>query len=142
MFKSSGDSGELIPLLIRVLRPFCFFLLSFVCFGGERVRVASYNVRNYLLMDRLVAGRWVEDSPKPEIENRIVRSIIKNVNADILALQEIGPPIYFHDLWRDLNNSGCSLIDTRTGSRAKRMKSDTLPCLAVSLLRPEQFTMN
>ena len=106
MFKSSGDSGELIPLLIRVFRPFCFFLFSFVCFGGERVRVASYNVRNYLVMDRLVAGRWVEDSPKPEIENRIVRSIIKNVNADILALQEIGPPIYFHDLWRDLNNSG------------------------------------
>ena len=79
-------------MLIRALRPFCFFLFSFVCFGGERVRVASYNVRNYLLMDRLVAGRWVEDSPKPEIENRIVRSIIKNVNADIIALQEMGPP--------------------------------------------------
>ena len=68
MFKSSGDSRELIPLLI-LLRPFCFFLLSFVCFGGERIRVASYNVRNYLLMDRLVAGRWVENYPKPEIEN-------------------------------------------------------------------------
>jgi endonuclease/exonuclease/phosphatase family metal-dependent hydrolase len=56
-------------------------------------------------MDRLVAGRWVKDYPKPEIENSIVRSIIRRVNPDILALQEIGPPLYFHDLWRDLNNS-------------------------------------
>ena len=57
-------------------------------------------------MDRLVSGRWVEDYPKPEIENGIVRSIIRRVNPDILALQEIGPPEYLNDLWRDLNNSG------------------------------------
>ena len=53
-------------MVIRLFRPFYFFLFTFVCFGGERVRVASYNVRNYLVMDRLVAGRWVEDSPKPD----------------------------------------------------------------------------
>lgn len=57
-------------------------------------------------MDRLVSGRWVEDYPKPEIENGIVRSIIRRVNPDILALQEIGPPEYLNDLWCDLNNSG------------------------------------
>ena len=53
-------------------------LLAFSLYG-ERVRVASYNVKNYLVMDRLVAGYWREDYPKPEIENGIIRSIIPSI---------------------------------------------------------------
>jgi len=82
-----------------------FLLLAFSLFG-DRVRVASYNVKNYLVMDRLVAGYWREDYPKPEIENGIIRSMIRRVSPDILALQEIGEPHYLNELWRDLNGSG------------------------------------
>ena len=57
-------------------------------------------------MDRLVAGHWRKDYPKPEIENGIIRSMIRRVSPDILALQEIGEPYYLNDLWRDLNASG------------------------------------
>ena len=57
-------------------------------------------------MDRLAGGYWIENYPKPEIENGIVRSIIKRVNPDVLALQEMGEIPYLNDLWRDLNNSG------------------------------------
>ena len=37
-------------------------------------------------MDRWAGDGWREDYPKPEIENGIVRSIIKRVNPDVLAL--------------------------------------------------------
>ena len=57
-------------------------------------------------MDRWAGGVWREDYPKPEIENGIVRSIIKRVNPDVLALQEMGGIHYLEELWRDLNNSG------------------------------------
>jgi endonuclease/exonuclease/phosphatase family metal-dependent hydrolase len=92
--------------LILYYKLFFLFLCFSVLCAGKKVRIASYNVKNYLSMDRLVSGRWVEDYPKPEIENGIVRSIIRRVNPDILALQEIGPPEYLNDLWGDLNNSG------------------------------------
>ena len=46
--------GQAERLLVSVKLLF-FLLLAFPLFG-ERVRVASYNVKNYLVMDRLVAG--------------------------------------------------------------------------------------
>jgi len=58
------------------------------------------------MMDRLVDGYWHENYPKPEIECRVLRSIIARVNPDVLALQEIGDPPFLHDLWHDLNKSG------------------------------------
>ena len=93
---------------VVLLSIFLFNFLLFLSFSlfGERIRVASYNVKNYLSMDRWAGGGWREDYPKPEIENGIVRSIIKRVNPDVLALQEIGEIGYLYDLWRDLNNSG------------------------------------
>ena len=62
--------------------------------GAEKIRVASYNVRNYLVMDRIVSGRWQEDYPKPLKERRIIRSVINQTNPDILAIQEMGEPVY------------------------------------------------
>ena len=73
---------------------------------GERIRVASYNVKNYLVMDRLAGGIWREEYPKPAHECSIIHSIIQKVNPDILALQEIGEMPYLYDLWRDLNITG------------------------------------
>jgi endonuclease/exonuclease/phosphatase family metal-dependent hydrolase len=89
-------------LFIRVL----FLILLCLSVSGEKVRVASLNLQNYLMMDRLVDGYWHENYPKPEIECRVLRSIIARVNPDVLALQEIGDPPFLHDLWHDLNKSG------------------------------------
>ena len=72
---------------------------------AETIRVASYNVENYLVMDRIVSGRWQEDYPKPAKERRIVRSVINQTNPDILAIQEIGERVYLDELWKDLNNT-------------------------------------
>ena len=73
--------------------------------GVKPFRVASYNVENYLVMDRMVSGRWQEDYPKPLKERRIVRSVINQTNPDVLAIQEIGERVYLDELWQDLNNT-------------------------------------
>jgi len=73
---------------------------------ADALRVASYNVRNYLTMDRLADGRWREDYPKPESEKRVVRESILAVRPDILALQEIGTRGHLEELRRDLANEG------------------------------------
>ena len=79
----------------------CFFGPSFV--GAETIRVASYNVENYLVMDRKVSGRWREEYPKPLKERQIIRSVINQTDPDILAIQEMGERVYLNELWEDLN---------------------------------------
>lgn len=71
-------------------------------------KVATYNIRNYLLTDRpvKVEGRdrpvWREDYPKPEYEKKALRAIIAKENPDILAIQEIGGEPFLKELQRDL----------------------------------------
>lgn len=87
-----------------------FFLLVFSWHlslkSSEVVRVASFNLQNYLSCERIVDGKWRPDYPKPEVEKKAVRFSLKSVNPDILALQEIGDYRYLLELWTDLNNTG------------------------------------
>lgn len=73
---------------------------------GESIRLATYNLNNYLVMDRSVNGIWRKSYPKPESEKTAIRSIIKQVKPDILALQEIGPPPFLNELKNDLAQEG------------------------------------
>ncbi|MDP0498922.1 MAG: endonuclease/exonuclease/phosphatase family protein [Verrucomicrobiota bacterium JB022] len=72
---------------------------------AERVRVASYNVRNYLVTDRQVDGEWRFAYPKPAVEVAALQRVILEVRPDVLALQEIGPA-YLRELQRDLAAQG------------------------------------
>ncbi len=78
------------------------FFLSFLC-NAETVRIASFNVENYLLLDRWVDGRWKKDYPKPDKEKRALRSAVNQVNPDVLLIQEMGEPSFLSELWQDLN---------------------------------------
>ena len=89
---------------IRILLLLFLFLSPLL--GQDIVRVASFNLRNYLSCDRIVEGKWRPDYPKPEIEKKAVRSIIRSVNPDILAIQEMGDYPYMVELWMDLNTTG------------------------------------
>ncbi len=90
--------------LAVVAYAFCVLPLSIA--QSETIRVASYNVRNYLTMDRLVEGKWRPEYPKPESEKRFLRETILKVRPDILALQEIGSKEHLEELRRDLANEG------------------------------------
>lgn len=68
--------------------------------------VATYNVRNYTLADRLTPDGFRPDYPKPEAEKAALREVIKATGADVVALQEVGGPGYLAELRRDLAAEG------------------------------------
>lgn len=111
------------PLRIRALvsPSVGFFLLAVFAFGagggavvaavggdGEtlRLRVATWNVENYLVMNRIIDGRWRPDYPKPESEKAALRRVLADLDADILALQEMGSAPFLRELQRDLRLEG------------------------------------
>ncbi|MDQ8183972.1 endonuclease/exonuclease/phosphatase family protein [Pelagicoccus sp. SDUM812002] len=93
----------------------CFslcLLLSAVAAQGqteaESIRLGTYNLRNYLAMDRLVEGQFRLDYPKPETEKTVVRQAIVAAAPDVLAVQEIGTEAELLELLDDLRQDGLS----------------------------------
>jgi endonuclease/exonuclease/phosphatase family metal-dependent hydrolase len=95
-----------MPQFLRISF-FCvipFVLLTIL--SGAEIRVATYNLNNYLVMDRHVGARWRPSYPKPESEKSIVRQIVQDVSPDILVLQEMGPLEFLEELRSDLERDG------------------------------------
>jgi len=69
---------------------------------GAPLTVATYNVENYVATNRMVDGVYRENYPKPEAEKQALRTVIRALHADILALQEMGPRPYLEELRHDL----------------------------------------
>jgi endonuclease/exonuclease/phosphatase family metal-dependent hydrolase len=80
--------------------------LSTVASAEQIIRVATFNLRNYLSVNRMVNGIYLKDYPKPESEKKALYAIIKKVNPDILCIQEIGTLPYLNEFQRDLNSQG------------------------------------
>jgi endonuclease/exonuclease/phosphatase family metal-dependent hydrolase len=74
--------------------------------AGDRIRIATYNVKNYLVMDRYFDGQWRPAYPKPESEKTAVRRVIREVAPDLLVLQEIGGLAFLEELRDDLKMEG------------------------------------
>jgi endonuclease/exonuclease/phosphatase family metal-dependent hydrolase len=70
------------------------------------VVVATYNVENYLAVDRHVEGQWRPEYPKPEAEKAALRAVIRGRAPDVLALQEMGAAPYLEELRQDLRAEG------------------------------------
>jgi len=73
--------------------------------AGE-VRVATFNVQNYLCMDRRLEGRFAPGYPKPEVEKAAIRVVLHTVDADVVCLQEIGTQPFLDELQQDLAREG------------------------------------
>ncbi len=75
------------------------------------VTVLSFNVKNYLAMDRRIKGEQIENAPKPEKElDAVVRIIIK-AQPDVLGITEIGVA-EVEDLQKRLAEKGLTLPHT------------------------------
>jgi endonuclease/exonuclease/phosphatase family metal-dependent hydrolase len=74
--------------------------------GAAPLRVATFNLENYLAMDRRIEGRFRPNYPKPEREKAAIRDVIHRVHPDVLALEEMGPAPYLEELRRDLAQEG------------------------------------
>lgn len=73
---------------------------------AEVLRVATYNVQNYLEVDRWLDGRYRPQFPKPEKEKTALRNILIEVQPDVLILQEMGSGPYLGELQADLKEEG------------------------------------
>lgn len=72
----------------------------------EALTVATFNVENYTLADRMVDGVYRQAYPKPESERAAVVKVVAGIAPDILAVQEMGPPAYLEDFRRELRAGG------------------------------------
>jgi endonuclease/exonuclease/phosphatase family metal-dependent hydrolase len=73
---------------------------------AETLTIATYNVENYVAANRLVDGVYREGYPKPEAAKTALRRVIRELDAEVIALQEVGPLPYLIELQRDLKSEG------------------------------------
>lgn len=92
------------PLFIRssILSAVTLLVVS----AAHAITVATYNVENYLVTDRMVDGVFRQAYPKPEAEKNALRQVIAGVAADVLAIQEMGRRPFLDELQRDLKAAG------------------------------------
>lgn len=81
-------------------------LMAVVGAAAEPVVVATYNVANYTLTNRQIEGAFLTAYPKPEREKTALRQVMRDVDADLWALQEIGGEDFLRELQRDLRHEG------------------------------------
>lgn len=81
-------------------------MVVLVAARAETLTVATYNVENYTLADRMADGVYRKAYPKPEAEKTALRAVIRSLNADVIALQEIGGEAFLKELQRDLLREG------------------------------------
>ena len=83
---------KIITILIFCLAVFCGSLCA------EVLTVATYNVENFCLEDRMIDGVFHQKYPKPESEIAALVQVIKAMNPNVLAMQEMGGPDFLAEL--------------------------------------------
>jgi exonuclease III len=79
------------------------------CLQGEAetsLRIATWNLQNYLLQNRWAHDAFRFDYPKPEAEKALLRQTLLSVRPDILLLQETGSEELLLELRADLAAGG------------------------------------
>ena len=102
--------NKFLPLKCSLLKVLLVGLSFFLCYAdaqaSQTVRIATYNLRNYLISDRMVSGSWFMNYPKPEVEKAVIREGILIIRPDILVLQEMGDMSFLKELQEDLAFDG------------------------------------
>lgn len=73
---------------------------------AERLTIAAYNIENYGPADRMTDAGYRKEYPKPELEKKALRAVIRAIDVDVLVLQEMGPRPYLEEFRRDLKAEG------------------------------------
>lgn len=88
--------------LLRLVAAIVFLPLV----ASAAITVATYNVENYTLANRMVEGVYREKYPKPEAERAALRKVVAGIGADVLAVQEMGAPAFLEEFQRELRAAG------------------------------------
>jgi endonuclease/exonuclease/phosphatase family metal-dependent hydrolase len=94
-FAASAGSGVVLAVCVTA-----------AALRAETFTIATYNVENYVAAGRRVEGVYRPAYPKPEAAKQALRAVIRALDADVLALQEMGPAAYLEELQRDLRAGG------------------------------------
>jgi endonuclease/exonuclease/phosphatase family metal-dependent hydrolase len=73
------------------------------------LRFITYNVENWLTMDRYVDRRILKGTPKPESEKQAVVQILVKHAPDVIGLSEIGEATDLAEIQKDLKAAGLDL---------------------------------
>lgn len=84
----------------------CVAWMSTGSLAAATLTIATYNLENYVAADRMVDGVYRPNYPKPEAAKAAVRAVIRQIDADVLVLLEMGPAPYLTELQRDLADAG------------------------------------
>ena len=82
------------------------FLWLALAHWAHALTVATYNVENYTIANRMVEGVYRHAYPKPEKERIALVQVIGAVKPDILAVGEMGPQAFLDEFQRELQQSG------------------------------------
>ena len=93
-------------LVFRAAGALVFVLFLAVTATAKDVVVASFNLENYLRMERKVDGKMVPDAPKPEEQIAAVIETLQEIKPDILGVVEMGDEAAFADFQSRLKAAG------------------------------------
>ena len=99
-----------------VVKKCLWIVLVLACARGETLTIATYNIENYGPANRMTEAGYRKDYPKPEPEKRALRTVIRQLNADVLVVQEMGAGPYLDELRRDLKTEGCDYPHAALGT--------------------------
>lgn len=102
----SLDKRLLLKSASLVVALFCLMPTSR---ADEAVTVCSYNLKNWLIMDRFNGREVVKSSPKPESEKALIVEILTVLKPDILGVCEIGRESDLLELQARLKEAGLDL---------------------------------
>ena len=105
----------LFQIMRRVLGPAVFFAAALLSAAEqERLTFCSYNLKNWLTMDRFDQQTYktLPSTPKPEDERQRVVKILTAIKPDILGVCEIGNADDLADLQKRLKAAGIDLPHT------------------------------
>lgn len=74
--------------------------------GVPQVRFVSYNLENWLTLDREIGGRMAKSAPKPMKEREAIVRVLADARPDLLGVSEIGSADDVRDLQRLLERAG------------------------------------
>jgi endonuclease/exonuclease/phosphatase family metal-dependent hydrolase len=77
--------------------------------SGSGLRFVTYNVENWLTMDRQFGKKGLEGTPKPEIQKQAIISIIARHTPDVVGLCEVGTPADLAEIQERLKAAGLDL---------------------------------
>ena len=76
---------------------------------SDGLRFITYNVKNWLTMDRYVDRKNLKGAPKPESEKQAVVRILARHSPDVIGLSEIGEATDLAEIQEDLKAAGLNL---------------------------------